>query len=235
MNEFLINRILDPTTNGPNIGHFFTEYLFWGLESYFHDPSITWVLGTTLYEWEHKFALLLIKHLNIKYRYQELGDYRKMPIIFDINRSPLFKRIMLMIREIVKKEFPVSNISSKVLYLRNDAPRRKMVGYSGSIDHLFDKVITNMATLSFEDQVRLFMNCSHLVTIEGAHLTNIIFMNENARVLDITPHYNSWQVKYEESKFISYFEEYSLDLEDFNNNIEYSTEIEEKIKEFLVI
>jgi hypothetical protein len=235
MNEFLINRILDPATNGPNIGHFFNEYLFWALESYFYDPSITWVLGTTLYEWEHKYALLLIKHLNINYRYQELGDYRKMPIIFDINKSPIFNKIILFIKDIIRKEFPETEPPSKVLYFRNDAPRRKMAGYSGSIDHLFDKVITDMASLSFEDQVRLFMNCSHLVTIEGAHLTNINFMNENAKVLDITPFPNSWQVKYEESKFISYFEEFSMSLADFNSNIEYSTEIEEKIKAFLMI
>lgn len=206
---------------------------FGGWKLFFYDPNITWVLGTTLYEWEHKFALLLITHLNINFVYRDLGDYHKMPIIFDINKSPLFTKIMLLIKEIVNNEFPVSEAPSKVLYFRNDAPRRKMIGYTGTIDHLFDKIITDMSILTFEEQVRLFMNCSHLVTIEGAHITNLIFMNENAKVLDITPFYNSWQVKYGESKFISYFEEYSVGLDDFNSNIEYSSEIEDKIKIFL--
>lgn len=203
------------------------------MEAYFNDPDITWVLGLSLCEWEHKFTLLVIKHLNINYTYRELGDYHKFPIVFDTHKSPIFADIMLTIRRIVQQEFQAVNTRSKILYFRNDAPRRKMQGYSGSIDHLFDKVVTNMAEMSFEEQVILFMGCSHFVTIEGAHLTNIIFMTGNAKVLDITPHYNSWQVKCGHSRFISHFEEYSLGMADFNSNIEYSPEIEEKIRNFL--
>ena len=32
---------------------------------------------------------------------------------------------------------------------------------------------------------------------EGAHLTNIIFMNENSKILDICNTHNSWQKMFE--------------------------------------
>jgi hypothetical protein len=38
---------------------------------------------------------------------------------------------------------------------------------------------------------------------------------------------------YGHSRFISHFEEYPQGLPDFNNNIEYTPEIEEKIRNFL--
>ena len=39
-----------------------------------------------------------------------------------------------------------------------------------------------MSKLSFEEQVIIFMKTSHFVTTEGAHMTNIIFMNKDAKI-----------------------------------------------------
>jgi len=44
----------------------------------------------------------------------------------------------------------------KVLYFRDDASRRKMMNYNNELNHLFDEIIVDMGTKTFEEQVRLF-------------------------------------------------------------------------------
>jgi hypothetical protein len=237
MDKFLINTLIDGSTNNINIGHFFHEYLFNAILAYIRNNNIIWVLSNNLREWELKFCLLMIKYLNIKYEYSDLGDYRIKLNTFNIKQHREFEYIMNLINKIINTEYHYIQYSDnyKVLYFRNDATRRKMIGYNGELNDYFNEIIYDMSNLSFENQVQLFMKCSHFVTIEGAHLTNVIFMNKNAKILDITPTNNSWQLMFGTSKCVKIFEQLNLNLPDFNDNIQYNNFIETKIKDFLKI
>jgi len=103
---------------------------------------------------------------------------------------------------------------------------------------MFDKVITDMSILSFEEQVKLFMSCSHLVTIDGAHLTNILFMNENAKIYNIIPDKitRCWTLEFGLYNCIKSgnFTTYIISDSDFNDNVVYNTDIENNLKDFLI-
>ena len=78
------------------------------------------------------------------------------------------------------------------------------------------------------------MKTSHFVTLEGAALTNIIFMNKNAKVLNICNSNNSWQIMFGTSKLINTFDVFIDKNQNFNANILYSKTIENKILDFIL-
>ena len=222
------------TIPGYNIGHFFHETLYYALDAYIKNKNIKWILCKNLKEWELQFTLLCIKHLNIEYEYSDLTGYRS-GLPFNISKNPNLFYILDLIQTIIKKEYPdaIFNEDYKVLYFRNDAPRRRMIGYNNKLDTYFDEIVYNVNNMSFEKQVKLFMKCSHFVTIEGACLTNIIFMNKQAKVLDISPTNNSWQLMFGTSYAINTFNYLILYLDDFNKDIQYNKKIEDAILTFL--
>jgi len=219
-----------------NIGHFFHENLFYAIDSFLKNKNIKWILHSKLTEWELKFTLLCAKHLDIPCEFSDLTNHRS-GLDYDIKKNDNFYIIMDMIQDIVNLEYPNTgfNKNYKVLYFRNDAQRRKMIGYENNLDLYFDEIIYDFNSMSFEKQVQLFMKCSHFVTIEGAHLTNIIFMNKDAKVLDISPCENSWQLMFGTSYCVNTFESFILGfgIDNFNDNIYYSSTIENRIKMFL--
>jgi hypothetical protein len=229
MNYFRISTI-----PGYNIGHFFHENLFYALDAYIKNTKIKWILCKTLKEWELQFTLLCIKHLNIDYEYGDLTGYRS-GLSFNISKTPTFFYILYLIQSIIKKEYPdeIFNGNYKVLYLRNDAQRRKMIGYDNKLDSHFDEIVYSFNDMSFEKQVRLFMKCSHFVTIEGANITNIIFMNKQSQVLVISPANNSWQLMFGTSYAVNSFNYLILYLDDFDKDIQYNEKIENAMITFL--
>ena len=230
--KFYINHLECSVTKKVNIAHFFHECFFYALKAYIQNPMVIWILGTNLSEWELEFCKVCIKHLGIFYRYEDLGNHRTN-LGIQINNDPSFQPVMDLIQTVIQTEYGLFSGPYKVLYLRDDASRRKMIGYDGSLNTLFDCIITDMSQLSFEDQVKLFMKTSHLVTIEGAHLTNIVFMNKHAKILSMTPHKNSWPSMFGTSRCIHTFHEYSLGLSDFNDTIHYTHTIQDVITTFL--
>jgi len=219
-----------------NIAHFFHEALFCALEAYLQDTSILWILDSNLKEWDLQFTLLCIKHLHIHYKYENLENYRtENKYNYNIKVSKYFQPIMDLIQTIIKTEFPTTtfNPNYKVLYFRNDAYRRKVLDYNGTIDHLFDEIIYDFYSMPFHKQVQLFMKCSHLVTIEGATITNIVFMNKEAKVLNISPVNNSWPILFGTDKCVKTYDYFVLGLSHFNENIQYNSVIENKIKQFV--
>ena len=121
----------------------------------------------------------------------------------------------------------------KVLYFRDDASRRKMINYNNELNYLFDEIVVNMGSKTFEEQVRLFHRATHLVTIEGAHITNIIFMNHNTKILVFSPIHNSWQIKFGTSYLVNQFDVITTGG-DFNSNINYDDKIKNKMIKFLL-
>jgi hypothetical protein len=219
-----------------NIAHFFHENLFYAIDAFLKNENIKWILHYNLTEWELKFTLLCAKHLEIHCEFTDLTNHRS-GLDYDIKKNENFYLIMDMIQDIINLEYPTAtfNKNYKVLYFRSDAQRRKMIGYENNLDLYFDEIIYDLNSTPFEKQVQLFMKCSHFVTIEGANLTNIIFMNKNAKVLNISPCENSWQLMFGTSYCVNTFESFILGfgIDNFNDNIYYSSTIENRIKMFL--
>ena len=67
--------------------------------------------------------------------------------------------------------------------------------------------------IDMEEQIKIYQKATHFVTVGGANLTNIIFMERNAKVLDIfvneikswCPRYglNNWISKYQNVKALN--------------------------------
>lgn len=229
-------HILEPEGN---IGHFFHGYLFHAINAFLKNNKTKWIINTGLKPWETKFALLCAKHLNIEYEFLNLNINAQLRQDHDINLQNFETRdhILNIIQNIIKEEFPdiVYSGNYKVLYFRNDAWRRRMVGYNGSLDKYFDEVVYDLENKPFEEQIKLFMKCSHLVTIEGANTVNVVFMNKNAKVLSLTQYINSWITRCGLKECVEEYIEYAIANEEskFNDNILYTPEIESRIKEFI--
>lgn len=221
---------------GVNISHFFHEYLFWAIDSYIKCPNTIFVLDNKLHEWELKFTLMIIKHLGVSYVFEDLvyncqGVYR-----VNLNNCPNFEKVMEIIKTIVNKEFKVEyKPGYKVLYLRNECEFRKFSNYSKDVDSCFDEIITDMSVFSFEDQVKLFMKCSILVSIDGAALTNIVFMNKDATVLSLTTTANDgrWIALFGLNRCIRSLEEKILNCKNYNDNMIFNDDVKNTIVRFL--
>jgi hypothetical protein len=171
---------------------------------------------------------------NIKYSPGNHGN-------FNVGNNPNFNKIILLINNIVNNEYNIDyNGNYKVLYFRDDADKRKMIGYNQNLNNLFDEIITDMSILSFDEQVKLFMKCSHLVTIDGAHMTNILFMNKNAKILNINTVSHDcccWTLNFGLYKCINPDNFFKLSLnysyDKYNEHILYNSHINNTIINFL--
>jgi capsular polysaccharide biosynthesis protein len=113
-------------------------------------------------------------------------------------------------------------------------PRRKITNYNNELNHLFDKVITDMSSLSFDEQVRLFRKCAFFVTIDGAQMTNVIFMNKKSKILVITTKENNcWTNLFGTNVCVDSVDECVLHYTDFNDNIVYNDKIQNVITSFV--
>lgn len=227
MSEFKLGSI-------NNIAHFFHENLFYAINAYLEDNSTRWILHNKLTEWELKSTLLCANYLGIQVEYADLPGYRS-GLNYDIKRCHRFNQIMDIVRSACQAAFPdcTYDPNYKVLYFREDATRRKMERCPGHLNTHFHQIITNMDALSFEEQVRIFMKCSHFVTIEGAAITNIVFMNPLSRVLVISTTDNSWPLMFGTSRCVRSLDRMILGYPDFNANICYNSDIENTILRFL--
>jgi len=242
VHRFKLSSIIgrkNDTKISTNIAHFFHENLFYAIADFLENrntnTNTVWTLCIHLQEWELKLTQLCAEYLNIPCEYSDLSDYRS-GLSFDIKQNKHFNTVMEIIQNSIKLKYPEVEFQPqyKVLYFRDDAWARKMIGYKNTLDQYFDEIIYDMSSLSFDDQVKLFMKTSHFVTIEGACLTNIIFMDKRAKVLSITPYPNSWPLMFGTSRCVEKFQVFSLGLSNFDSSIEYNTDIEDCIKGFIL-
>lgn len=222
-----------------NIGHFIHDIIFHGIVKYIEDNSIKWILDDDLSDWEYNITKCVIDHLNIKFEINNTGiDTSFGKYHRDIKKNKHFSKIIQIIRTSVfncykLEEKKIDSPNYKVLYFRDDASRRKMMNYNNELNHLFDEIIVDMGSKTFEEQVRLFHKTTHFVTIEGAHLTNILFMNLNTKILVFSPIRNSWQEMFGTSRLVNHFEIITTGG-DFHTNINYNDKIKNKTINFLL-
>jgi hypothetical protein len=153
-----------------------------------------------------------------------------------LNNCSNFEKVMETIKTIAGNEFNVDYVPGyKVLYLRNECDIRRFLNYNKQVDSYFDEVITDMSLYSFEDQVKLFMKCSALVSIDGAALTNIVFMNKDATVLSLTTTLNGgrWITSFGINKCVRSVEEKVLNCHNYNDNMIFNDDVKNTIVGFL--
>jgi len=234
-NEFYIKH---HWKNHPvNIGHFIHDNLFFGIVKYIEDNKIRWILDNDLSDWEYNITKIIIEYLNIDFEINNTGiDTPFVRYDRKINNNKHFNEVIQIIRTSVFNKYNLIelniNTNYKVLYFRDDASRRKMLNYNNELNHLFDEIVVDMGSKTFEEQVRLFHKTTHFITIEGAHLTNILFMNHNSKILIFSPVRNSWQEMFGTSKIVSYFEIITTGG-DFNSDIYFNNSIKNKILHFV--
>ena len=173
--------------------------------------------------------------LNIPITYRDLDASLYPSWDKNLAQNNDFRTVLDLVNRIARDRFPESVFTQpyKVLYFRNDVSRRKMVGYDGQLDKYFDKIVYDFNSMPIDEQIKLFMKCSHFVTIEGAATTNIIFMNKSAKMLTITNHPNSWPLMFGTASCIQSVHSFSLNKRDFDADIQYSNSIEKEIIRFI--
>jgi hypothetical protein len=234
-NKFHIYHAHSWEKNKVNIAHFFHEFLFWGIDSILNNPSTIFVLDNKLSEWELSLTNLIIKHLHIEYEVNDLTYNHNGMYRINLKNSKNYNKIFNIVHDIINKEYHVIyDPNYKVLYLRDETPRRKMISYNNQLNYLFDEVITDMSSLSFEYQVKLFMKCGLFVTIDGAHMTNVIFMNKKSKILVLTTkEKHCWTNLFGTNICINSVDEHVLNYSNFNDNIVYNDKIQEVITNFV--
>lgn len=223
--------------NPVNIAHFLHEIIFQGIAKYIDDNSIKWILDNDLSDWEYNITMCVIEHLHINFEINNTGiDTQFIKNDRNIKNHKYFQQVMEIIRTSVFNKYNIKENSNrtsyKVLYFRDDASRRKMLNYNNNLNHMFDEIIVNMGSKTFEEQIKLFNKATHFVTIEGAHITNIIFMNLNTKILVFSPIINSWPKMFGTSKFVNHLE-IKTTGGNFHSNIEYNDHIKNNIINFL--
>ena len=210
-----------------NIGHFLHEEIP-KILNFLRDKSnenFNFILKNKS-EWVEGVVSILVSYYGHTYIKEISKDIEltKFPNEYNtkINRADININDIKMIRNIIfnKYNIPMEIYNkNKVLYTRQDALRRRMINFE-LIEHLFDMVIHNLS-ISFDEQIKLFSNMSHFVSLEGAHMTNVILMKQSTKILSIqVSRKNSWQEQFGTHKLVN---EFNIDLVMSMTCMEYAT------------
>jgi len=210
-----------------NIGHFLHEELQYLLDIILTSTNnnITvyipkYVLEDNIYRWHYNILKILEnKNNKIKLIYTLEKDdiiniYPQHQMIKNIEH---IKYITSIVFDYYNIQYTIKNPLYKVLYTRiKDTNRRHILNYE-VLNSNFDLIIHSL-DMSFEDQVKLFSKMTHFVSVEsGAHFVNIMFMQKNAKVMNILTrtdfskidnrieNYDSWQKRFGTSILVSEF------------------------------
>jgi len=225
-----------PVVMNTNIAHFFHERLFYALYAYLKNKNIRWILDKNLPSWGLNVTLMCADKLNIPITYEDFVNHQLYPHgDANITKNPMWQDVLELVKRIADSTYPdvVFTLPYKVLYFRDDTVSRKMVGYKGQLDKYFDRIVYDLSAIPGDEQVKLFMKCSHFVTVEGAATTNIIFMNKSAKMFVISNTDNSWPLMFGTSSRIHSLERMILNTSHFDNPIQYTDEIEKEIIRFV--
>ncbi|NOQ29780.1 MAG: DUF563 domain-containing protein [Helicobacteraceae bacterium] len=106
------------------------------------------------------------------------------------NSGSYYEDSMNLLREEFYKyfKFNVSKCKNEKVYISRAKATRRKIKNEEEIETILKKYEFNIyyfEELSFEEQVKLMLNTSHLISLHGAGLTNMLFMPSNSKVLEI--------------------------------------------------
>ena len=102
----------------------------------------------------------------------------------------------------VKAKFPVTEKSNRRVYVSRSKARSRKVENEPEVIALlkaYDFEILHFEGMSFKDQVTLMSEVKYFVTSHGANMTNVIWMNKDAQILELLrmegrPNFCYWSV-----------------------------------------
>ena len=112
----------------------------------------------------------------------------------DLKIYPNYQEICREIKEICFAKHSISEVRTKnLIYGRNELSRKNLL----NIDQAFLKANNIeqvfLSKLSFKDYLQTLANAHTFTYMVGAGVFNLLFLNDNVRVLEINPHRNnSW-------------------------------------------
>lgn len=85
----------------------------------------------------------------------------------------------------------------KIYVTRKDARARKVINEGEVLEILTPKGFecVDLEKVSFRDQVDMFVECSHFISIHGGALTNSIFMPSGGKVVELYPKFKNREVE----------------------------------------
>lgn len=160
-----------------------------------------------LFEVDKKY---IINNLVLPSRTAEVGNYNKN-FIHEISNQLVKSRTINSGNENIKK----------IWLSRENQSRRRLKNENELIDFLSSNGYTciHPDKLKVSEQINLFKNAESIVSIHGAALTNIMFMNKNSKVLEIR---NNRDLK--NNSFFTLASEFEIEYfyflaESFSNNV----------------
>ena len=160
-----------------------------------------------LFEVDKKY---IINNLVLPSRTAEVGNYNKN-FIHEISNQLVKSRTINSGNESIKK----------IWLSRENQSRRRLKNENELIDFLSSNGYTciHPDKLKVSEQISLFKNAESIVSIHGAALTNIMFMNKNSKVLEIR---NNRDLK--NNSFFTLASEFEIEYfyflaESFSNNV----------------
>jgi|GEM_PF-6802864 len=128
--------------------------------------------------WQHEDEILTCRDVTFVPDIAPTGNFRK--------------ELVIRLRERLKKYF-ISNrddfnpLNPRVYISRRNAAKRKIINEDEIIPILKANgfAVIDMDLIDFSDQVKLMINSEILISLHGAGLTHMLWMNESAKVMEI--------------------------------------------------
>ena len=215
----ILNTITEPTIidlgyGSQNIAHDFHELIFHILLHFIHRPklfleNITFRINNKMMLWTKYLINLICDDLSIKTVFTDeiIGTFPRTIGYTRNGYAPLrrikkyrnFMNYIDYINNLALKKTGLekrgNNYKYTVLHTRKECSNRRLLNCDAIKQH-FDLVIDDM-NIDIEDQIKIYQKATHIVTVSGAQLTNIIFMEKNAKVMDIYNHQmKCWATRY---------------------------------------
>jgi len=175
---------------GTNYFHFFTDILnkIWlinKIPGYEHIPIL---IGHNTFK-THYFQYL-IKNTRLKdfnWQVQKENQFIKSAEVYFVRPMPYGGNYYKELRGLL--DLPYIEVNRKIFLTRNSQVGRYLDNFNEIKTILdryhFETVDTDL--YSFDDQMKLFGSVKYLIAIHGAGLTNIIFSDQQIKILEINP------------------------------------------------
>jgi len=127
--------------------------------------------------WLEKNELAIIDHMTVIPDIAPTGNYRKQVV----------QRLSKRLTDHFSKGFDLSNRKNKIYITRKNAQKRKIINEDQLIPVLIknDFVIVDFDNLTFCEQLSYILRADFLVSLHGAGLTHMLWMQKPAKVLEI--------------------------------------------------
>ena len=188
-NKFIAKALIVHDRHSENYYHWITDVL----------PKIIWAKKNKVFknyklvipEFSNKFQIQTIKKITKNYILIDkftTFEINKLKYLSEFHVSGSPRKIFLNeTKKIFINKKKSENEYRKIYISRLNTKRRRLKNEKNFTDLLIQKKFKIIETdkLSFQQQVNIFNNCSTLVSLHGAGLTNLIWLKKNSNIIEI--------------------------------------------------